>query len=370
MPIIAHLTSVHPRTDTRIFLKMSRSAARAGYDTFLVVADGLGDSRQDGVEILDVGSVPGRLKRMIKGTQRVMERGLMLDADLYHIHDPELLPAALALKRRGKRVIFDAHEDLPKQLLSKPYLHPMLRRPISAIMGTFESFACSRLDHIVGATPAITDKFAAKGLPASNINNFPMLGELASDVGETKKAREVCYIGGIAAIRGIKEVVAAMSLSVSGARLNLGGDFSESRIKAQVRQHAGWAKVNELGFLSRPQAKEVMGRSMAGLVTFLPEPNHIEAQPNKIFEYMSAGLPVIGSNFPLWREIIEGNECGICVEPLDPAAIAAAIDWLVENPLRARQMGDNGRKAVQERHNWDLEERKLLALYEELLRVP
>jgi len=349
---------------------MCRSAARAGYDTFLVVADGLGDSQQDGVEILDVGSMPGRLKRMIKGTQRVMERGLMLDADLYHIHDPELLPAALALKRRGKRVIFDAHEDLPKQLLSKPYLHPMLRRPISVVMGAFERFACARLDRVVSATPAIANKFMAMGIPASNINNFPILGELSGDVGEVKKAHEVCYIGGITAIRGIREVISAMSLSTSGVRLNLGGNFSEGRIKTQMQQHAGWAKVNELGFLSRSQVRRTLGRSIAGLVTFLPEPNHIEAQPNKLFEYMSAGLPVIGSNFPLWREIIEGNACGICVDPMDPLAIATAIDWLVRNPLQARQMGNNGRQAVQKSYNWDREGGKLLALYEELLRVP
>jgi glycosyltransferase involved in cell wall biosynthesis len=113
--------------------------------------------------------------------------------------------------------------------------------------------------------------------------------------------------------------------------------------------------------------KSVLGRSLAGIVTFLPEPNHVTAQPNKMFEYMSAGLPVIASNFPLWREIIETNECGICVDPLDPKAIADAIDWLVENPTPARTMGENGSKAVMERYNWSVEEEKLLALYDKLI---
>ncbi len=97
-------------------------------------------------------------------------------------------------------------------------------------------------------------------------------------------------------------------------------------------------------------------------------PNHVDAQPNKMFEYMSAGIPVIASDFPLWREIIEGCGCGICVDPLDPKKIAEAIDYLVDNPEIARRMGENGRKAVYDRYNWDVEEKKLLALYDSLLR--
>lgn len=370
MTKIAHLTSAHTRYDTRIFLKMARSLAAAGYTAALVVADGQGDGCRDGVDILDVGKARGRLGRMMGTTRRVVDRAITLDADLYHIHDPELLPAALRLKRLGKRVIFDAHEDLPRQILSKPYLHPAVRRPISAVMAGFERFACRRLDHVVGATPAITDKFAAMGVPASNINNYPILGELESEAVAGEKAREVCYVGGIGAIRGIAQVILAMGLSDAGTRLNLAGTFPEHQLKARLQQDAGWHRVNELGFLDRNQVRDVLGRSVAGLVTFLPEPNHIESQPNKMFEYMSAGLPVIASNFPLWREIIEGSACGICVDPLDPPAIAAAIDRLVDNPDLARQMGENGRKAVQERYNWGQEEKKLLALYESLLGTP
>lgn len=364
---VAHLTSVHPRYDTRIFLKQCRSLARAGQQVTLVVADGKGDEDKDGVAISDVGASRGRVDRMIGAARRVYSRASQLDADIYHLHDPELLPVALKLKRRGKRVIFDAHEDLPRQILSKPYLHPVVRWPISLTMTGFERFACRRLDRVVGATPAITEKFAAMGVSASNINNYPILGELENEVAQGDKAREVCYVGGIGAIRGIAQVISAMGLSAGGTRLNLAGAFAEGRLKAQLQQEAGWTRVNEFGFLDRNQVREVLGRSVAGLVTFLPEPNHIESQPNKMFEYMSAGLPVIASNFPLWREIIEGNDCGICVDPLDPKAIAGAIDRLVDNPDLARQMGENGRRAVHERYNWGQEEKKLLALYESLI---
>jgi glycosyltransferase involved in cell wall biosynthesis len=363
-----HLTSVHTRHDTRIFFKQCRSLAKAGHDVVLIVADGRGDEEKDGIRILDVGRPNGRLDRMFRATRRVQKLASTLDADVYHLHDPELLFAGLALKRGGRRVVFDSHEDVPRQILSKSYLHPIVRRPISAVVAAFERFACRRLDAVMTATPAIRDKFSAIGIGAVDVNNFSIQGELVStEVPKGQKEKAVCYVGGIAATRGIRQLIAAMDLTRSGARLNLGGEFTEASFKRELQAKSGWRKVNELGFLSRGQVKDVLNRSIAGVVTFLPEPNHVHSQPNKMFEYMSAGLPVIASNFPLWREIVEGNECGICVDPADPAAIAAVIDRLVENPALARRLGENGRRAVAEHYNWAVEERKLLELYDDLL---
>ena len=110
----------------------------------------------------------------------------------------------------------------------------------------------------------------------------------------------------------------------------------------------------------------MLAKSKAGVVFFYPLPNHIDAQPNKMFEYMSAGLPIITSNFLFWREIVEGNECGLCVDPLNPKAIGEAIQYLIDNPAQAERMGGNGRKAVEGKFNWPVEEEKLLALYKEL----
>ncbi len=365
---IAHLTSAHPRHDTRIFLKQCRSLARAGYEVALVVADGRGDEMRDGVHIHDVGAPMGRLDRMRNVTRRVLDKAVALDAAVYHFHDPELIPVGLRLRKLGKRVVFDAHEDVPKQLLGKPYLNPLSRRLLSWGFAAYEAWACRRLDGIIAATPFIRDKFLRIHPNVADINNFPLLGELAAgEIDWSAKCAQVAYVGGITRIRGILEVVQAMALARSGARLQLVGKFSEAEAERTAKGGAGWGRVDPLGFLDRDGVRDVLQRAVAGLVTFLPAPNHIDAQPNKMFEYMSAGVPVIASHFPLWREIVEGNECGLCVDPLNPQAIADAIDRLAADPATAEQMGRNGQKAVQERYNWGIEERKLLAFYDALL---
>jgi glycosyltransferase involved in cell wall biosynthesis len=363
---ICHLTSAHSRYDIRIFFKECRSLFRAGYNTSLVVADGKGDESREGVKIYDAGASKGRVDRIRRVTGRVLEKAILIDAAIYHFHDPELIPAGLRLKRMGKCVIFDSHEDVPKQLLSKPYLGRISRRLIPWIFSVYENVTCKKFDAIVAATPFIQDKFLKLNACTVNVNNFPMRGELSASIDMNKVRSKVCYVGGIAALRGVREIVRAMEYVRSDIRLELAGTFSESAVSAEVREYDGWRRVDELGFVDRAGVRGVLERSFAGLVTLLPAPNYIDAQPIKMFEYMSAGIPVIASNFPLWREIIEGNDCGLCVDPLNPREIAEAVNFFAENPSQAKVMGENGRRAVQSHYNWDVEEEKLLRLYEKI----
>jgi glycosyltransferase involved in cell wall biosynthesis len=363
---IAHLSSAHPRDDSRVFLKECLSLAAAGHNVSLIVADGFGDETRDGVTILDAGRSSVRLRRIFGASQRVFEKAVELNADIYHLHDPELLPAGLRLKRLGKTVIYDAHEDVAKQLLAKPYLGPKRLRLLSHVFAKFERFAVRRLDAVIAATPTIGDKFIQLNERTVVVNNYPLLDELYLDGSWDHKENTVCYVGGITETRGIREIIVAMSKVKSSSRLKLAGRFSDSRFETEVESLPGWDRTDALGFLDRNRLKALLRQSVAGLVTLHAMPNYVDSQPIKMFEYMSAGIPVIASDFPLWRQIIEDAQCGYCVDPSDTSAIAALIDELLADRNEARRLGENGRRAVVDRYNWPSEEAKLLEMYSAL----
>ena len=362
---VCHLSSAHSRFDTRIFFKMCTSLANNGFETSLIVADGKGFEKCNGICIYDVGQSRGRIDRIMNAPKRLYQEARRLEADLYHLHDPELIPIGLKLKWLGKKVIFDSHEDVPMQLLAKPYLSPLFLRGLSFLFAKFERLACSHFDALVAATPHIRDKFLNINARTIDINNFPILPEFK----QPKLVQEriaVSYVGAITAIRGIREMVQALEYVKAEIILNIAGEFSGDDLAEEIRQLPGWSQVRELGFISQAEVTDLLSQSLAGINTLHPTINYMEGLSTKMFEYMSAGIPVIASDFPLFRELIEGNNCGICVDPLNPKAIADAIDALANNPDRAYQMGQNGQKAVLEKFNWASEEKKLLNLYEKL----
>ncbi|MDG1148051.1 MAG: glycosyltransferase family 4 protein [Crocinitomicaceae bacterium] len=365
---IAHISSAHKDLDVRIFHKECSSLANlinkneAEFDVHLILA-GVEERIQENVTIHTVPiEKNSRLKRMWKTVNNVYKKALEIDADIYHLHDPELLRIALKLKRNGKKVIYDAHEDLPRQILGKDYLK--FKKIISHTAEWYEDFIAKKLDAIVTATPFIKERFIKVNTNTVNINNYPLLSEVDMSDMDHPKQNKICFIGGISRIRGIRELVE--SLEFVDVECAIAGSFPES-FKTEIIKENGWSKVEELGFINREESLKLKSESIAGLVTFLPLPNHINAQPNKIFEYMASGLPVIGSRFPLWEAIIEKNDCGICVDPENPKEIAKAIQRIKDNPQIAKAMGERGKKQVQEVYNWAIEEVKLIELYRSLL---
>ncbi|BEV72267.1 MULTISPECIES: glycosyltransferase family 4 protein [unclassified Paludibacterium] len=362
---IAHLTSAHPRHDIRIFIKECGTLARGGHEVSLIVADGLGEEVRDGVRIHDVGArTGGRLARMTRTVDRVIQAALRLRPDVAHFHDPELMLAALKLKKAGIRVVYDVHEDLPRQLLAKHWIPGMLRPLTSRVFEVLENRVASRFDAIVTSTPHIRTRFARVNARAVDVCNYPILSELVRETPWESRHNEVCYLGGITRIRGIGPIVAAMP--DVPARLNLAGIWGEAGLKDELMASAGWSRVNDLGVLDRQGVAGVLARSKVGLVTLFPTPNYVDALPIKLFEYMAAGIPVVASDFPVWRAIVEDAGCGLLVDPQDPAAIAAAMNTLLADDQRAAAMGASGQRAVLAKYSWQAEGEKLLALYDQL----
>lgn len=363
---------MHPRDDARIFVKMVRTLAlHEGWSVLLVVADGNGSSVVQGaVSVIDIGKLPAnRLRRATLGIWRALREIRRLKVDLVHFHDPELIPVGMALKMLGHRVIYDVHEDVPRQILSKYWLPPLLRRPAALAMSVLEWVGARIFDAIVPATPKIAQRSPSN--KTVMVQNFPILAELiaADPVPYLQRSETFAYIGGISELRGARQMVQALgNLARSkSASLDLAGNILPLDLETELKSLPGWAAVKFHGRLPRAGVAQLLGGVRAGLVLLHPTENYSEAYPVKMFEYMAAGLPVIASDFPLWRSIVDAAGCGLLVNPLDVDAITAAMRWILDHPEQAEEMGRKGRRAVEQVYNWERESVKLLALYERLL---
>ena len=303
---------------------------------------------------------------MTKTVWNVYKQAVKINADLYHFHDPELIPIGLMLKMRGKKVIYDVHEDLPRDIINKNHIPQNLRKIISVLSESLENFASKYFDAIVTATPTIEERFTKLGCLAIDVKNYPNMTDLdLPHLNWEQKEHAVCYLGSIWEERGLFEMIEA--IEQTDANLLLAGNFAYIHDQDKAMAISGWKQVNYCGYLNRQEVTQILAKSMAGLVLLHPIVTFLDALPVKMFEYMCAGIPVIASDFPLWKKIIEEHQCGICVNPLDPKAIATAIRWIIDNPEPARQMGENGRRAIEEEYNWNYESIKLLDLYNKLL---
>ena len=364
------MTSVHPALDARIFYKECRSLARAGFQVTIVCPHSE-DVIADQVHIKSVSKDTTRIGRMTRTAWRVYREARKLKADIYHFHDPELIPAGLLLRASGKDVIYDIHEDLPKDVFSKRYLPAWSRPWISWLLDRLEALVAGRFSALVTVTPSIAARFMPLNSRTIVVHNYPYQKEIVRAVQTSPweaRRQSVAYVGLISANRGIREMITAMNFlpSTLPATLELAGPTT---VKVeQLSGCPGWERVHHHGLLDQSGAFRLLHIVRAGLVLYHPEPNHIEAMPQKIFEYMGAGLPVIASDFPLWRRILEDSGCGILVNPLDPRSIAEAIEYILTHLRAAEEMGHRGQVAVLERYNWETQVDSLVSLYSGLMK--
>lgn len=367
MKKVCIVTTVHPLFDTRIFHKEAKYLIRAGYDVTLIAQNDK-DEVIDGIKISSLLKPKNRLSRIFLLTKRAYSLALKECADVYHFHDPELLPWMLLLKyKTGAKIIYDVHEDYQKQILSKHWIYGAIRKSISYIFNIIEKSISRNFDYIITATDSIASNFKQKNVVV--LNNYPIVNERSvSHKVIDSTDFTVVYVGGLTKIRGIKEIIESIEYikSKKEVKLKLIGNFSEKDFETELKNMPEWSKIEYLGYLPKKDTLAHLINADAGIVCFWPEPNHIEAMPNKMFEYMEAGLPIIASDFSLWRKIINDANCGVIVNPLNPKDIARGIQYLIDNSGKATEMGENGRKAILEKYNWKIEEKKLLSLYGEL----
>ncbi|HEY4203132.1 MAG TPA: glycosyltransferase family 4 protein [Devosiaceae bacterium] len=365
-----HVTSVHSGDDVRIRYKEVRALSGGGFDVTLITQRS-GRLLNDGVRLVIVPASSGRLARFLFAPFRLAVVISSIHPRIIHFHDPELLPLGLWLAFRRQQVIYDVHEDTPRQILDKHYLPQILRRPLAWLVETLERASFNSFAAFAVATPEIGRRF-----PASKtvlVQNFPQLSEfnIVNIDNYDDRGPNFAYVGGITAARGAREMVQALYLATQSTNvvLKLAGKFNQS-LQQELEALPGWKHVDFVGWVDRDATVDLLRECRAGLVLFHPDANHVKAQPNKMFEYMAAGLPVIASDFPLWREIIAGADCGILVDPLDPQAIATAMRWIIDHPEESRAMGERGQKAVKEHYNWEIEQKGLVALYRRLVGTP
>lgn len=366
---VCHLSSIRESHDLCMFQRECVSLAKAGYETYLVAK---GESREDrGVHVVGVGDPPAsRLKRMLTFSKTIYQKALEIDADLYQVHDPELLPYALRLKRKGKKVIFDSHELYTVLLQSKHYLK--FAKQVAWLYGLFERYALRRIDAVVFVgTMNGKDPFAGISRRTVMVANYALLNELYDgyDASVPREA-SMCFVGIMTPDRGAENMVEAAEKA--GVKLTLVGDFEPDAYGEKIRGMPGYRYVDFRGILDRQEVREVYQRAGVGLCV-IPnggQYNICDTFNMKVYDYMAMGLPVVLSDSAYARHVMERYPFGLLVDPADTDQIAAAVRYLMEHPEEAAKMGQAGRRAIREEFNWETQAENLLSLYRDLIGAP
>lgn len=364
MKRICHVTSVHPVTDARIFWKECLSLSNY-YDVSLI-APNTEDGNKKGIHVYGVNLPCGRMNRQ-RCLNKVFDKMIEVDAELYHFHDPELMRLGVRIKSRGKKVVFDSHEDVPMQILCKEYLPKITKKPISLAYSWYEKKYLRQYDALISVTPSIVERLKTINTNTFMITNYPVLSEYLP-TRQYLSGNKICFAGGVS-VRYMHENV-IKALCKTSATYLLAGQSYPGYLE-ELKKLDGWKNVEYIGIVSHDKVYDIYSQSIAGVVLLDYTANVGYHRGTlgvlKLFEYMMAGIPVIATDFELWKDIVEGCDCGICVNPHDINAIAEAINYYVEHPHIAKEKGLNGRKAVEQTYNWGTQEKILYNVYDHVL---
>ncbi len=359
---VCHVTSSHKRYDLRIHIKECATLAQNGYDTHCVVSDEAEDClKEDGVYVHSTGyKAANRLSRIFTASKKVYKLAASLNADVYHLHDPELLLYARKLKRRGKKVIFDSHEDVINTIEEKLWIPSICRKLIKKVYGSFQKRICRKLDAIVTVTPSLVEFFKTINKNTFMVTNYPILEDV--EISSSRK-KQVCFAGGCEE-QWCHDVIVKAINELPDVEYLYAGRITESYREMLEGLTNGNSKY--LGFLSHSEVYDLFSHSIAGIALNCAEQIKKEGGTlgnTKLFEYMMCGLPVICTDYPNWKGVVEAGNCGICIPNDNVEALRNAVQYLIDNPEKVVEFGRNGQKLIREKYNWDVAKTELLNLY-------
>lgn len=354
----------HRAFDTRIFHKEARSLAKAGFDVTLVIPH-TEDFTQDGVKVLSVPVHRKGIKKLTTSPWLVYIRALKCPRDaFFHLHDSELLWTGLLLKLSGRKVVYDAHEDTPRQISYQHWIPGWLKKPYACVYFLLEKICGWWFDGIIVSEPVIAPYF-----PPSKtilIRNFPILEQFPLPAKPySSRSRKVVYAGLLSRPRGAVEMAKAALLVSKKTDFSMvfAGDFSPASLRDEID---GKYPVELISWMDFASLVNLMQDARAGIITPHPILRYLTNYPIKLFEYMCAGLPVIASRSGESAAFVKEADCGWVVDPLNPQEIADAIEWILQHPVEAGEMGMRGRKMASERWNWETEAKSLIGFYNRL----
>lgn len=362
------LSTVHSVGDARIFHKEAKTLLKAGYDVS-IIAQHAKNEIIEGIKIIALPKSKNRFQRIIFSPFRIIRLALKEKVDIYHFHDPELIPMGLISKLLHKKVIYDVHEDVSEQILSKDYIPNFIKKIVSVLFGLFEKSSSKKFDYIITVTNEIKNKFIKYNkntIVVSNYTSFRFVENFKNKVIDLKQTNNVkiIFTGSIYNERGILEGLEAINLLRDlSIKFILYGYISNNNFLKKLKKIDIFDSLEYGGVLPYVDIFKKLQEVDIGYICDYPLKRHMESLPVKMFEYMSVGLPIVASNFPNWRNIIEGDQCGLLVDPLVPKEIANAIKYLTLNPKVRKEMGENGRRAILEKYNWENEGKKLINIY-------
>lgn len=362
------MTSVHKPYDTRIFLKECRTLAKAGFDVTLIVP-GQADAERDGVKFVTVPKPSGRRERMLKTARLVCRAALQQNADLYHFHDPELIPWGLWMRLRGKRVVYDAHEEAANDVRDKTWLAPGVRSFAANFVNWLEAVGAKFFNGIIASRPSLMEHFPKS--KTALVNNFPILGELGRDDVSPfrQRPRRACYVGGLNVERGFREMVEGLGAIPDDYEFELwiAGEVSPPELVEEMKAKPGFKRLKLLGMQNREQVAQLLNDSRFGIVFFKPIANHINSLPTKLFEYASASLPTVGTNMPHWQNVIQDGGLGFVLDIENPKEVGERFMYLTDHPDECEKVGKHAKIAVETEFNWDVESKRMIDLYRRIL---